>query len=97
MRKRDIERRSPDDSEQLHEAVKRLTDAIRLMTQSVDELTTELQWRNNQDAARDVPPAPPILTSMPLDPLADDWRINRRSAADLPTDEPPLASDGQRA
>lgn len=97
MRNHDSKRPSPDDSDQLRQAIEQLTDAIRLLTQSVDELSTELQWRNNQDAERHVAPAPLVMTSMPLDPLADDWQINRHSAADLPADEPPLASAAQRA
>lgn len=96
MRNRDSERGSPDDIGQLRQTIEQLTDAIRLLTQSVDELSTELQWRNSQVAVRHVAPAPPVLTSMPLDPLADNWQINRHSAADLPADELPVAT-GQRA
>lgn len=68
----------------LRQAIERLADAVAVLIQVVDQLTDEVQWRNNQ--LRDLSLPPLVLTSMPKDPTARDWQINRVSPDDLPDD-----------
>lgn len=88
--------REPTELSELHAAVDRLTDYVKVLTVAVDELTREIQWRNRQ--LEDPPHSPHrvILTSMPLDPTADDWQLNRVTPDDLPSDNPALPSRAQQ-
>lgn len=80
----------PDALAELRECVERLTQHVEVLTQAVDQLTDELQWSNNEARHRGhVPPPPPVLKSMPLDPTTDDWRINQHPAVkDGSADQP---------
>lgn len=61
----------------LHAAIEELIQHVRLLTRAVDDLTTELQRRNNE-LRNDGRPGPPFaMTSMPRDQTADDWELNR--------------------
>lgn len=77
---------------ELRQAVARLTEIVNVLVDSIDALTDELQWRNNQlrNGYRHVT----VLTSMPKDPCAKDWQINRLRPEDLPP-EPPTAAPQQ--
>jgi hypothetical protein len=57
--------------------VQELSDRVAALTQAVDALMDEIQWRNNHSRDAREMPEPFILKSMPLDPCADDWQINR--------------------
>lgn len=67
-------------------ALEQLTDQVSLFRLAVDELATEIQWRNNQERSPMPLRSQFVLTSMPLDPLAADWQINRTSSEQLPID-----------
>jgi len=67
----------------LLEATAKLTDRVERLSIAVEELTIELEWRNNNSAAADQSPTRFVLTSMPLDPATTDWQINRVQASDL--------------
>ena len=91
-------RRTSDD-ESLREAladlrgtVEELRDQMRVLTTAIDDLTLELQWRNRQSQDDRYSSRNPVITSMPLDPSADDWEINRLSPADLPQEAVPATS-----
>lgn len=62
--------------EALQDAVEHLAQQVRMLTAAVDELTVEVQWRN-QNVREGNAPRPFVLRSMPLDPCADDWMLNR--------------------
>lgn len=70
-------------------AIERLTQRIEVLTSAVDQLTDEVQFanRNMQDARP--PPEPVVLKSMPLDPAADDWQLDRTAPEDISAAEPP--------
>lgn len=71
---------------ELRAAIERLTDTVQVLIQAVDQLTDEVQWRNNQLRGR-CPSLPPVtLTSMPKDPTAKDWQINRVKPDDVPAE-----------
>ena len=78
--------------------LEQLSQEVQLLQQVVDELRSEIQWasRNGRLAML---PAPMHITSMPLDPLAQDWstRLNRHCPEDLPAEEsvPPAAGRQQ--
>lgn len=78
--------------EKLEAAIERLADQVAVLTAAVDELTDEVQWRNNELRNFRELPAPFVLKSMPKDPLAKDWRINRVRPEDLPADAATAAS-----
>ena len=75
--------RSPVDADALLDAVVRLTERVDRLSIAVEELTIELEWRNNNSAAAEHSPTRFVLTSMPLDPATTDWQINRVQASDL--------------
>jgi hypothetical protein len=77
---------------ELRLAIEALMDYVESLTQSIDNLTIELQWRNPQDNDGRYTPTATILTSMPLDPTARDWQINRLTPADLPSEPSPESS-----
>lgn len=54
-----------------------LSDRVEVLTDAVDALRTEIEWRNNQSRGAGETPEPFVLRSMPLDPCAADWQINR--------------------
>ena len=76
----------------LIDALERLSDQARCLTQAVDDLIIELQWRNNNvegdDRSRTHSPLSVRVTSMPVDPTAKDWQINRYTPADVLPEEP---------
>jgi hypothetical protein len=80
--------RDPTDLSELHAAVDRLTQYVQVLTNSVDELTREIQWHNRQFDESLPSPHRVVLTSMPLDPTAHDWELNRVTADDLPVESP---------
>lgn len=57
--------------------VQELSDRVSALTEAIDALTDEVQWRNNHARESGAPIRPFVLTSMPLDPCTDDWQINR--------------------
>ena len=57
-------------------AVDHLADHVQCLKQAIDELADELQWRSRQTRGDDFHAGPVVLTSMPVDPTAEDWRIN---------------------
>ena len=69
---------SDDRVEQLTECVAELSEQIEALISEVDELRDELQWRNRNARFDECGCSTPFrLTSMSLDPVADDFRINR--------------------
>lgn len=63
---------------ELRETVERLAQLVQVLTSAVDGLTDELQWQNNHVRDADHSPLPPpVLHSMPADPTAEDWKLNR--------------------
>jgi hypothetical protein len=67
-----------EEMSQLSDAVDRLQQQVAVLTQAVDELVVELQWRNNE--MRDSTFSPPphtVIHSLPRDPCTDDWQVNR--------------------
>ena len=82
--------------------VRELTQEARVLRDSIDDARQEIEWivRNMQRPAW----APtPSITSMPKDPLAEDFheRVNRFTAKDLPPDPspsppPPAAGKSQQ-
>lgn len=76
----------------LSDTIDRLIAQVQVLVTAVDELTDEVQWRNNQVRERDGYRSPPmVITSMPKDPLAPDFgkRLNRFTPADLTPPPPP--------
>ena len=73
-------------------AVEQLVEEVQLLRMALDDVLAELQWRNNQADRRD--PAPFVVTSLPLDPAAKDWHINRCKPEDVPA-EPPVDRRGR--
>ena len=86
--------RSPTTEElsALRDAIDRLTDHVDRLTLAVDELFVQMEWSNNQRSPDYVPDPPFVLTSLPLDPAATDWQINRVRPEDLPTSPAPSES-----
>jgi len=74
--------------EDLKQTIARLSEQIHVLTLAMDALTDEIQWRNNQYADRHRERPMTIVTSMPKDPTAKDWHLNRLTAADLPPAAP---------
>lgn len=79
----------PESDTTIAAAIDRLTEEVRVLRQAVDELRQEVQWgvRNALDPPHERPPVRRI-TSMPLDPCAEDFaeRVNALAPADLPPD-----------
>jgi hypothetical protein len=88
-------RTTADELAELRVSVDHLVDQVQVLVGSVDELTQEVQWRNNQLRGRIPSPTPLVLTSMPADPTAQDWKLNRFTAENLPG-EPLLARSRPR-
>jgi hypothetical protein len=65
------------------EAVEALTDEVGRLTTSIEGLVMEIRNRDGPPLDELVPRRMHVA-SMPLDPLAPDWRINRTCAGDLP-------------
>jgi hypothetical protein len=72
----------PDDQAALATAVCRLADLIEILTTSLDNLVTEIQWLNNE-RSQDYRDQHLPLTSLPRDPTTRDWH--------------PQFGDGQRS
>lgn len=75
----------------LTDAVLTLTEQVRLLRLAVDEIGADLGWAiRTRVLDRLPPPSATRITSLPLDPLADDFyeQVNALTAADLPADEP---------
>ncbi|MGE0536626.1 MAG: hypothetical protein AB7O68_16770 [Pirellulales bacterium] len=69
-----------DRLEHLAETVRENTELLGVLSDIWDEIRCDQEWaaRNQRQL-----PTPLILTSMPLDPAADDWQINRVSKAQI--------------
>lgn len=67
----------------LRQAVEHLTQQVQVLTEAVDGLTDEIQWRNHQLRDSAELPKPFMLRSMPLDPCAENWEINRVKPAEV--------------
>jgi len=68
-------------------ALDRLREELAVVREILDEIRDELQWANrNQGETERCSLMPLRITSMPLDPAALDWEINRFTAADLPAE-----------
>lgn len=67
----------------LRQAVEHLSQQVQVLTEAVDSLTDEIQWRNHQLRDSTEMPKPFVLRSMPLDPCAANWEINRVKPADI--------------
>jgi len=68
-------------------ALDRLREELAVVREILDAIQDELQWTNRNRGESDRCALMPLrITSMPLDPTALDWEINRFSAADLPAD-----------
>jgi len=58
----------------LTDAVLTLTEQVRMLRLAVDEIGAELGWAIRTRALDRLPPPSPIrITSLPLDPLAEDF------------------------
>jgi|GEM_PF-4422909 len=70
---------SKDDRiEQLSEVVSQLTGELQVLVNALDELREEVQWANRNSADPALSQGPSFrLTSLPLDPCARDWQVNR--------------------
>jgi len=68
-------------------ALDRLREELAVVREILDEIRDELKWANRNQGDTDRCPTMPLrITSMPLDPAALDWEINRFTAADLPVE-----------
>ncbi len=65
------------------DAIAKLTDRVDRLSIGVEELTVELEWRNNNSTEAQHSPTRFVLTSMPLDPATTDWEINRIRPTDI--------------
>ena len=69
-----------EDFAALLQAIEALTDEVRVLRQAVDDLTSEVQYANNNsvdgDIARPSFAAPFRLRSMSKDPAAENWTVN---------------------
>lgn len=72
-------------ADELREALEGLRSELAGLRESIDELVVEAQWSNRNPSER-TPPWKPIVTSMPLDPCAEDWaqRLNQFGPRDIP-------------
>lgn len=78
------QRHSPPEEDWL-DALRELRDEIHVLRIALDELREEVQWANrNGHGGGQGLPKPFVLTSMPLDPTAENWEINRVKPSDLP-------------
>lgn len=68
-----------DELAALRQSIDNLAGLLQTLVHAVDELTVELQWRNNdlRGSRGNSPPPHVVLHSMPLDPCSKDWQINR--------------------
>ncbi len=64
------------DVAELRAAVEHLADHVQCLTQAIDELADQLQWRSRQTRGDDFHAGPVVLTSMPVDPTAEEWQID---------------------
>ena len=82
---------SPEQVEDLTQAVLSLTEQVRVLRQAVDEIGDELGWaiRNRVVVIQPLEPQSRRITSFPLDPLAEDFheRVNAVTPADIPADD----------
>ncbi|REJ85933.1 MAG: hypothetical protein DWQ34_28150 [Planctomycetota bacterium] len=70
--------RSDNGNDELQQSIESLTQHVSVLTDAVDRLFDELQWRNNERRPRrEFTPPTAVLHSMPADPTTDDWKINR--------------------
>jgi hypothetical protein len=80
---------SEDQVVELTATVEKLTQEVRVLRDTIDELREDLRWAiNNREEFRCQPRHVVHITSMPLDPLAKDFgkRVNRFTAKDLPNE-----------
>ena len=72
--------------------IQELSDRLSALTDAVDALCDEVQWRNNNAAPSGELPYRLTLTSMGIDPGSDDWKVNRKDR----TGQPVSAQTSQR-
>lgn len=73
---------------ELTEAVLTLTEQVRMLRQSLDELEQDVGWAiRTRVLDRLPPPSPTRVTSFPIDPLAEDFdeQLNKVRPENLPT------------
>ena len=90
---------APEQNDDLVDAVRDLTAEVRVLRDAIDELREEVQYAANNLFDPREPPLPHRrITSMPKDPLADDFgeRINAYTPEDLPTDAPDEPAESDR-
>lgn len=86
---------------QLTDAVTRLAQEVGVLREVLDSIRDDFAWALNNDSFRSAPAMAMHVTSVPRDPLANDFgeRINRLTANDLPdappADETPAKPRGQ--
>lgn len=64
--------------------IQELSNRLSALTDAVDALFDEVQWRNNNTADSENPPYRLVLTSLPIDPCSDDWQVNRTDRSGEP-------------
>lgn len=64
------------DVAELRAAVEHLADHVQCLTQAIDELADQLQWRSRQTRGDRFHAGRIVLTSTPADPTAEDSQIN---------------------
>src|SRR5437870_13550843 len=81
-------RRDAEVLERLVDAVESVAGQIEVLRNVLDEIREDLGWAINNDRFR-CPPHGCQVTSMPVDPCAEDWpeRLNRLKPENLPSDE----------
>lgn len=90
---------SPEQVDDLIEAVGELKDELRVLRESIDELRTELEWamRNGWSPSS----VWRHITSFPADPALSDreWadQVNRLTPEDLPPEKPGAQDSGDDA
>jgi hypothetical protein len=103
MPKRTSERKDATEYDELRSAIEQLGQRVEVLTDSVDRIAEELQWRNNERRGEvQFSPPPVTLRSMPADPTAEDWTLNCvtpeqvAELRDSPTTQPSCVSPESR-
>lgn len=81
---------STESVHELTDAVLSLTDQVRMLRLAVDEIEQELGWAIRTRVLDNFPTSPPTrITSLPLDPLCEDFHrhVNAVQPADLLEDD----------
>lgn len=84
-------------NDELMERLEQLGQELQLLQNVLDELRSEIQWAARNGCVA-VHPAPLRITSMPLDPLTEDWsqRLNRCRPEDLSGEDPAFRPTAQQ-